>query len=106
MTKKKFNPSAGEVLFDILEELRISQNEIARGISVHSNRINAIVRGLRSITADTDLRLCKYFGLSQGFFLRLQMAYEMAEIRNNEPADIQKIKPINFNRPANERISM
>ena len=77
----------------MLEEFGISQNEIARCISVHSNRINAIVRGLRSITADTDLRLCKYFDLSQGYFLRLQMAYEMAEIRNNEPADIQKIKP-------------
>ncbi|MCL1833367.1 MAG: HigA family addiction module antitoxin [Leptospirales bacterium] len=95
MTKKKFNPTAGEILLDMLEELGISQNEIARGISVHSNRINAIVRGLRSITADTDLRLCKYFGLSQGYFLRLQMAYEMAEIRNNEPVEIQKIKPIN-----------
>ena len=96
MTNKRFNPTAGEILLDMLEELGISQNEIARGISVHSNRINSIVRGLRSITADTDLRLCKYFGLSQGYFLRLQMAYEMAEIRNNEPVEIQKIKPIPF----------
>ena len=106
MTTKRFNPTAGEILLDMLEEFGISQNEIARGISVHSNRINSIVRGLRSITADTDLRLCKYFGLSQGYFLRLQMAYEMAEIRNNEPADIRKIKPININKPINEGMSI
>ena len=66
-------PHIGEVLFEeFLEPLNISQNALSLAIGVPSNRINAIVRGQRGITADTDLRLTKYFGLSKGYFLRLQ----------------------------------
>ena len=64
------NPNAGEILKEeFLNELNMSQNALARAINVPANRIHAIIRGDRSITADTDLRLCKFFGLSEGYFL-------------------------------------
>ena len=74
MTKKdEFIPVThiGEVLNqEFLEPLKISQNALAVAIGVPTNRINAIVRGQRGITADTDLRLTKYFGLTKGYRLR------------------------------------
>jgi antitoxin HigA-1 len=75
MIKKTLkNPHAGEILkTKFLDELGMSQNALARAINVPPNRIHTIVRGLRAITAHTDLRLCKFFGLSEGYFLRLQI---------------------------------
>jgi antitoxin HigA-1 len=55
------------------------------------NRIHAIVNGTRDITGDTDLRLCKFFGLSEGYFLRLQNAYDMMEAKRRISADVAKI---------------
>ena len=77
MTKKTIpNSHIGEILkFEFLDELNMSQNALAKAIDVPANRIHAIVHGERSITADTDLRLCKFFGLSEGYFLRLQISY-------------------------------
>ena len=73
-------PHIGQVLQDeFLTPLQLSQNALANAIGVPSNRINAIIRGQRSITADTDLRLTKYFGLSKGYFLRLQNNFELLE---------------------------
>ncbi len=66
---------------------------MARAINVPANRIHAIIRGERSITADTDLRLCKFFGLSEGYFLRLQIAYELLEAKRILTTKIAKIKP-------------
>ena len=54
---------------------------LAQGIGVPGNRIHAIVKGSRVITGDTDLRLCKFFGLSEGYFLRLQNAYDTLEAK-------------------------
>ena len=54
---------------------------LAKAIAVPANRIHAIVNGTRRVTADTDLRLCRYFGLSEGYFLRLQNAYELMEAK-------------------------
>jgi antitoxin HigA-1 len=94
MTKKIHNPHAGEMLkFEFLDELNMSQNALAKAIGVPANRIHAIVRGERRITADTDLRLCKFFGLSEGFFLRLQVAYELLEAKRKLMNKIAKIKP-------------
>lgn len=62
-------------------------------IGVPPKRIHAIVNGTRSITADTDLRLCKYFGLSDGYFLRLQNAYDTLEAKRTVMPQIAKIKP-------------
>src|SRR5579864_6602058 len=94
MTKKLHNPHVGEILkFEFLDELNISQNALAKAIDVPANRIHAIVRGERSITADTDLRLCKFFGLSEGYFLRLQLTYELLEAKRKLTNQIAKIKP-------------
>jgi addiction module HigA family antidote len=73
--------------------LNLSQNALAKAIDVPANRIHAIVRGERSITADTDLRLCKFFGLSEGYFLRLQLSYELLDAKKELIKKIAKIKP-------------
>ena len=74
MSKKPHNPHPGEILRDeFLEPFQISQNQLALAMDIPSNRINDIVRGWRGISADTDLRLCHAFGLTQGYWLRLQL---------------------------------
>src|SRR3990172_3900267 len=95
MTKKiVHNPHSGEILkFEFLDELSMSQNALAKAIHVPANRIHAIVRGERSITSDTDLRLCKFFGLSEGYFLRLQLSYELLDAKRELVKKIAKIKP-------------
>lgn len=79
MAIKKIQPiHPGEILFkDFLEPLGISQYRIAKDISVPARRINEIVHGKRSITADTALRLARYFGTSDRFWLNLQMRYDL-----------------------------
>lgn len=68
----------GEILHEeFLKPMGLSQNELARAIRVSPRRINEIVLRQRAITADTDLRLARYFGMSEGFFLGLQMDYEL-----------------------------
>ncbi len=62
-----------------MEPLGISQNQLARKLGVPPNRINAIVNGKRSITADTALRLSRYFGARPEFWLGLQMHYDLQE---------------------------
>ncbi len=87
-------PHIGEVLFEeFLEPLELSQNSLAVAIGVPSNRINAIVRGQRNITADTDLRLTKYFGLTKGYFLRLQCSLEILEQSRKIEGELAKIIP-------------
>jgi addiction module HigA family antidote len=56
---------------EFLNEIGMSQNQLAEALGVPGNRIHAIVNGTRDVTADTDLRLCRFFGLSEGYFLRL-----------------------------------
>ena len=68
----------GEILLEeFLRPLEISQYRLAREISVPPRRINEIVRGSRSITADTALRLARYFGTSERFWLNLQTRYDL-----------------------------
>ncbi len=88
------NPHPGEILkAEFLEEIGMSQNQLANAIGVPPNRIHAIVTGTRGITADTDLRLCKFFGLSEGYFLRLQNAFDTLEAKRQVSKDLAKIKP-------------
>ena len=88
------NPKVGEIIKEeFLEEISMSQNALAKAISVPSNRIHAIVNGTRRVTADTDLRLCRFFGLSDGYFLRLQSAYELMEAKRNLGEVLAEIKP-------------
>ena len=90
------NPHPGEILKEeFLNEIGMSQNQLAHAIGVPGNRIHAIINGTRSITGDTDLRLCKFFGLSEGYFLRLQNAYDMLEAKRRIAAQLTKIKPYN-----------
>ncbi len=87
--------TVGEMLKEeFLEPLDLTQNALAKAIFVPSNRIHQIVNNQRRVTADTDLRLTKYFGLSQGFFLRYQEEYELRIARRKIAAEIAKIKPI------------
>src|SRR4029078_5539937 len=74
------NPHAGEILLEeFLGPMGLSQSALARAIGVPPRRINEIVLGKRAVTADTDLRLARYFGMSEGFFLGLQADYDLEE---------------------------
>jgi antitoxin HigA-1 len=71
-------PTPGEILLeDFLKPSGQSQNALARAIGVSPRRINEIVLGKRAITADTDLRLARYYKISEGIFLGLQTDYEL-----------------------------
>ena len=71
----------------------ISQYRLAKEIGVPAQRIGEIVAGKRTITADTDLRLCRFFGLSNGYWLRAQVAYD-TEVAAEALAEVlEKIKP-------------
>jgi addiction module HigA family antidote len=88
------NPHPGEILKEeFLNAIGMSQNQLAHAIGVPGNRIHAIVKGTRDITGDTDLRLCKFFGLSAGYFLRLQNAYDMMKAERRIADELAKIKP-------------
>ena len=79
MAKRKFDPvHPGVVLAeDFLKEMEITQYRLAKGIAVPPRRINEIVQGKRSITADTALRLGKYFGVSPELWINLQVDYDL-----------------------------
>ena len=80
MKKKKDAPiHPGEILLEeFLKPMGISQYQLAKDISVPARRINEIVLGKRSISADTALRLSRYFRLSERFWLNLQSTYDLA----------------------------
>lgn len=88
------NPTPGEMLLaDFIEPMGLSQNGLARAIGVPPRRINEIILGKRSITADTDLRLARYFGLSEGFWLGVQADYQLLERRRQIGAELARIAP-------------
>lgn len=84
----------GELLKEeFLDPMGISQYRLAKEIGVPAQRIGQIVLGKRSITADTDLRLCRFFGLSDGYWLRVQAAYDTEVARNKIGPELKRIKP-------------
>ncbi|MEQ8659151.1 MAG: HigA family addiction module antitoxin [Hyphomicrobiales bacterium] len=88
------NPHPGEILLEeFLKPMGISQNAVARAVHVPPRRINEIVLGKRALTADTDLRLARYFGMSEGFFLGLQADYDLMERRRDIEGDLSTIEP-------------
>ena len=94
MTDLLPNPHPGEVLLEeFLKPLELSQNALARAVNVPPRRINEIVLGKRIVTADTDLRLARYFGVSDGFFLGLQADYDLMQRRRVIGAELQAIAP-------------
>ena len=94
MAKLKNIHSRDILLHEFLEPLGISQNKLARDISVPPRRINEIVLGKRAITADTALRLARYFGSSEKFWLGLQSDYDLEanSILNHVMAGLDDIK--------------
>jgi addiction module HigA family antidote len=88
------NPHAGEILLqEFLQPMGLSQTALARAIDVPPRRINEIVLGKRAITADTDLRLARYFGMSEGFFLSLQNSYDIMERKRALGDALDRIVP-------------
>lgn len=88
------NPHPGEILLeDFLKPMRLSQNALARAVHVPPRRINEIVLGQRGVSADTDLRLARYFGLSEGFFLSLQAEFDLMQRRREIGEDLKAIAP-------------
>ena len=85
------NIHPGEVLREeFLTPLNLSQNRVARDINVPPRRINEIVLGKRAVTADTALRLARYFGTSERFWLGLQADYDLEEARRALGARLNK----------------
>jgi antitoxin HigA-1 len=91
MAREPIHP--GEILADELEELGISAAELARRLKVPPNRISQIISGKRSITADTALRLGKWFGTGPKIWLNLQQAYDLDLAKLQLAQDLEDIKP-------------
>ncbi|HQP99124.1 MAG TPA: HigA family addiction module antitoxin [bacterium] len=89
------NPvTPGELLFEeFLKPMGLSQYRLAKEIGVPAQRIGEIVKGRRAVTADTDLRLCRFLGLSNGYWLRAQAAYDTEVAREALAGALKKIKP-------------
>lgn len=86
----------GELLKEeFLEPMGISQYRVAKEIGVPAQRIGQIIAGKRSITADTDLRLCRFFGLSNGYWLRAQAAYDTEIAKDALEDQLKNIRPWN-----------
>ena len=92
MSKRELPPiHPGEILIEeFLEPMEISQYRLAKDISVDPRRINEIVHGQRSITADTAFRLGRYFGMSPQFWLNLQSHYDLEILDMESGEQIEK----------------
>lgn len=91
----------GEILLEeFLKPMGISQYRLAKEIGVPPQRIGEIVAGRRSISADTDLRLCRFFGLSEGYWLRGQARYELELAKDTLSDELDKIHPWSPDRAA------
>ena len=99
---RKLTPiQPGEILLEeFLKPMGLSQYRLAKEIGVPPQRIGEIVAGRRSVTADTDLRLCRFFGLSEGYWLRGQARYDMEMTTDALADELDKIHPWSPDRPA------
>ena len=87
--------SPGEMLEEeFLKPLGMTKYRLAKEIGVPPQRIGDIISGKRSITADTDLRLCRFFGMSDGWWLRLQAKYDTEMARDAMADVLKKIHPL------------
>lgn len=90
----------GELLDEeFLQPLGLTKYRLAKEIGVPAQRIGEIVSGRRTITADTDLRLCKYFGLTTGYWLRAQIKLDTALAQVKIQKQLDKIIPLNQHSP-------
>jgi addiction module HigA family antidote len=94
--KRDFAPvHPGEILSEeFLGPMGISQYQLAKSIAVPALRISQIVRGKRSVTADTALRLSKYFGLNDGYWLRLQARFDEQVAKQQLARELARIEPL------------
>jgi addiction module HigA family antidote len=76
-----------------MRPMGLSQNALARSLRVPPRRINELVHSRRAVSADTDLRLARYFGLSEGFFLGLQAEYDLMQRKREIEAELATIRP-------------
>ena len=94
MTYENNLPVIGEVLVsEFLEPMNISQNTLANALDIPQNLLNDIINGKKDISADTDLRLCKYFGLTDGYFTGMQMDFERIATKRRLEKELDKIIP-------------
>jgi len=94
MSRKLKPVSPGEMLAEeFLKPLGMSNYRLAKEIGVPAQRIGEILAGKRAITADTDLRLCRFLGLSDGWWLRLQADYDTEVAKATLAKTLAKIKP-------------
>lgn len=84
----------GEMLLEeFLNPMNLTQRELAEGIHVPYQRINEIINGKRGITPSTALRLAKFFGTSAGFWMNLQLRWDLYHAQKSEASELQTIKP-------------
>ena len=93
MSKLKPVTPGDLLLEEFLKPMGISQYRLAKEIGVPAQRIGDVVLGKRAITADTDLRLCRFFGLSNGYWLRAQAAYDTEVAEREIGPKLVRIKP-------------
>jgi len=79
---------------DLMAPLALSQTAVAKAAGIPLARINQILLGKRSISAETDLRLCRLFGLSDGYFLRWQTTQDLAAAKDALGAKLEQVKPL------------
>ncbi len=97
MTKQLSPITPGDVLLEeFLKPMKITQNQLAKDINVPANRVSQIIHGRREITADTALRLGKYFGIEPEFWLNLQVRYNMKITRSKAGEEIEREVKVHF----------
>lgn len=88
------NPHAGEMLAgEFMEPLGLNAGSLARAIQVSPEQVETVVAGVARIDAELDLRLARYFGMSEGFFLGLQADYELLEAKRALNGKLERIVP-------------
>ena len=88
------NSHAGEMLvLEFMEPLGLTAEALARAIDVEAPRLDAVIDGLRPMDAELDLRLARYFRMSEGFFLGLQIDYELLEAKRALNGQLDRILP-------------
>jgi antitoxin HigA-1 len=94
MVKFGLEVHPGEILHEQMEEVGLSANALAAKLGVPANRISAIVRGSRGITADTALRLGRFFGQTPEFWMNLQRTYDLVVAERDIAAELKRIRRV------------
>ena len=94
MTKIHYPSVADFLREELMEPLGLTQTAVAKAAGIPLARLNQILMGKRSITAETDLRLCRLFALSDGYFMRWQLTQELAQAKDQLGAKLNRVKPL------------